>query len=45
MTANWISKFAHSTEAPFSLDMYFFPELGSILADDVIGHTLARRGV
>jgi len=43
MAANWLSKFGHSITNSFSLDLCFSPTLQAIVADDVVGHTTARR--
>ena len=45
MAADWLSKFGHSITASFSSDMCFSPFLSVILAEDVVGRTLVRRGV
>ena len=44
MAADWLSKFGHSVTISFALDTCFSPALKVILADDVVGRTLVRRG-
>ena len=44
MAADWLSKFGHSVITPFSSGTCFSPALKVILADDVVGRTLVRRG-
>ena len=39
IAADWFSKFGHSITNSFSSDLWF----GSIMADDAVGPTLARR--
>ena len=45
MAADWLSKFGHSINHTFISDICFSPCLSQIVADDVIGRTLVRRGV
>jgi len=44
MTTNWLSKFGYSIAASFSSDKCFSPTQRTILADDVVGRPLVRRG-
>jgi len=44
MAPHWLSKFGHSITTSCS-NICFSPPLRAILADDVVGHTLARKGV
>ena len=45
MAADWLSKFEHSITASFSSDIFFSPYLRVILANDIVGRTLMKRGV
>ena len=44
MAADWLSKFRQTTTDCFSSDECLSPALGAILAADVVGRTLVRRG-
>ena len=44
MAADWLANFGHSITGVFSADFCFSPHLYQILADNVVGRTLVRRG-
>ena len=43
ITADWLSKFEHSSINTFTTDFCFLLDLREIIADDCIGRTLVRR--
>ena len=44
MAADWHFKFGHTISTSYSSDICFSPSLKAILAADVVGRTLVRRG-
>ena len=44
MAADWLAKFGHSITGVFSSDCCFSPHFRQLIADDVVGRTLMRRG-